>query len=90
MKLTRFVAPLMLGLAFSVASMAATPVNVNTADAPTLAKSLDGVGMTKATAIVAYRKAHGPFKNSSQLARVKGIGVHTIEHNQDAIKVKGK
>lgn len=90
MRLTRFVAPLVMGLAFSVASMAATPVNINTADAPTLAKSLDGVGMSKAKAIVEYRKEHGPFKNASQLARVKGIGVHTIEHNQDAIKIADK
>ncbi|MGB8635643.1 MAG: helix-hairpin-helix domain-containing protein [Rhodanobacteraceae bacterium] len=90
MKLTRFVAPLVFGLAFSVAAMAATPVNVNTADAATLAKSLDGVGMSKAKAIVAYRKAHGPFKNASQLARVKGIGASTIEHNQSAIRVAGK
>lgn len=90
MKLTRFVAPLILGLAFSVASMAATPVNINSADAPMLAKSLDGVGISKAKAIVEYRKAHGPFKNASQLARVKGIGTHTIEHNQDAIKVADK
>lgn len=90
MKAIRFIAPMVLGLAFSVASMAATPVNVNTADAATLAKSLDGVGMSKAKAIVAYRKAHGPFKNASQLARVKGIGSKTIEHNQSAIKLADK
>lgn len=90
MKAIRFIAPMVLGLAFSVASMAATPVNVNTADAATLAKSLDGVGMSKANAIVAYREAHGPFKNASQLAKVKGIGARTVEHNQSAIKVAGK
>ncbi len=90
MKLIRFVAPAVLGLAFSMASVAATPVNVNTADAATLAKSLDGVGMSKAKAIVEYRKAHGPFKNASQLAQVKGIGERTIAHNKDAIRVSGK
>mgnify|MGYP002712991438 CR=1 FL=1 len=90
MKMTRFVAPLVFGLACSLAAVAATPVNINTADAPTLAKSLDGVGMSKAKAIVAWRKAHGPFKNASQLAQVKGIGQRTIEHNKDAIRVSGK
>ena len=90
MKLIRFVAPALFAIAFGAASFAATPVNVNTADAATLAKSLDGVGMSKAKAIVAYREAHGPFKNASQLAKVKGIGQRTIEHNKDAIRVSGK
>lgn len=90
MKLVHMVAPLALGLALSFSALAATPVNINTADAATLAKSLDGVGMAKAEAIVKYRKAHGPFQNAAQLVKVKGIGERTVEQNREAIQTKSK
>lgn len=64
---------------------AATPVNINQANAATIAKSLDGIGQTRAQAIVAWREAHGPFKSASQLSRVKGIGKTTLERNRGAI-----
>ena len=40
----------------------AGPVNVNTADAETISESLQGVGLSKARAIVEYRQKHGPFR----------------------------
>lgn len=64
---------------------AATPVNINQANAATLAKSLDGIGQTRAEAIVAWREAHGPFKSANQLSRIKGIGKATLERNRSAI-----
>jgi competence protein ComEA len=64
-------------------------VNINTADAGTLDRVLDGVGPSKAEAIVAYRKANGPFKSPDQLAAVKGIGLSTVERNRDRILVAG-
>jgi competence protein ComEA len=66
-------------------AIAASPVNVNTANAKTLAASLDGVGLGKAQAIVAYREAHGPFKSVTELGKVKGIGAKTLARNRDAI-----
>src|SRR4051812_6321731 len=42
-------------------AIASSPVNINTADAPTLAQSLDGVGLAKAQAIIAWREANGAF-----------------------------
>jgi len=66
-------------------ALAATPVNVNRADAATIAKSLDGIGASRAEAIVAWREAHGPFKKADDLGHVKGIGKATIERNRDAI-----
>lgn len=61
----------------------AGPVNVNTADAATLAKELVGVGPKIAEAIVAER-ANGPFKDAEDLVkRVKGIGEKFVENNQD-------
>lgn len=65
--------------------LAATPVNINQADATTIAKSLDGIGQSRAQAIVDWRTAHGPFKKADDLRRVKGIGKATIERNRDAI-----
>lgn len=65
----------------------AEPVDVNTADAATISKSLKGIGMSKAEAIVEYRKKHGPFKNADELSLVKGIGERTVEINRSDIKV---
>ena len=80
---------LVFALAISLPALASTPVNVNTADAATIAASLDGVGMTKAQAIVTYRKAHGAFKSANQLASVKGIGPATLKRNSSAIRLSG-
>jgi len=60
----------------------AGPVNVNTADAETISAELQGVGLSKAHAIVDYRKANGPFKSVDDLVLVKGIGERTVEINR--------
>lgn len=90
--------PLFLSLTLLTASTpgwcakeAAEPVkavNINTADAATLADGLVGVGQSKAEAIIAYRKQHGPFKSLEQLAEVKGIGDKLVQKNHDRIVVK--
>lgn len=72
---------------FPLAAIAG-PVDVNTANAETISAELKGVGMSKAKAIVEYRKAHGPFKSPADLMQVKGIGVRTIEINAKNILVK--
>lgn len=63
----------------------AGPVDVNSADAETISAELQGVGLSKATAIVEYRRANGPFKSVDDLIEVKGIGERTIEMNRDNI-----
>lgn len=65
----------------------AGPVNVNTADAETIAAELQGVGLSRAQAIVEYRTANGPFKSADQLIEVKGIGERTLEMNRSNILV---
>ena len=60
----------------------ATPVNINTADAKTIADSLSGIGQKKAQAIVDYRAKNGAFKTIDDLAQVSGIGTKTIEKNK--------
>ncbi len=66
----------------------AGPVNINTADAATISAELQGIGLTKAQAIVDYRKAHGPFKSYEDLILVKGIGARTVEMNRANILFK--
>ncbi|HEX5959678.1 MAG TPA: ComEA family DNA-binding protein [Rhodanobacteraceae bacterium] len=82
-------AALALCLAIALPAFAASPVNVNKADAQTIATSLDGIGLAKAQAIVAYRNAHGPFKSVAELGNVKGIGAKTLSRNHDAIRFVG-
>lgn len=78
-----------LSLALMGSAFAAEKVNVNTADAATLDRVLVNVGPTKAEAIVAYRKAHGPFRSAEQLAQVDGIGLKTVEKNREMIVIGG-
>ena len=66
---------------------AAGPVNINTADAATLAAELTGVGPALAEAIVADRSANGNFASAEALTRVKGIGSRIVEMNKANILV---
>ena len=63
-------------------------ININTATAEEISKSLKGVGIEKATAIVEYRKKHGDFLSAQELEMVKGIGKKTIEKNSKKISYK--
>ena len=63
-------------------------VNVNTANAQTLAAAMNGVGVSKAEAIVRYREVNGPFSSLDQLADVKGIGAKTVERNRGQLTVE--
>lgn len=78
---------LLLCMAMVSGSVFAEPVNINKADAHALAMNIKGIGLKKAEAIVAYRKAHGRFKSVDELSRVKGIGVKTVENNRKDLRV---
>lgn len=60
-------------------------VNINTADATTLAEVLTGIGEVRAQEIVKRRDAHGNFTSIEQLAEVKGVGARVIEKNRERI-----
>ena len=60
-------------------------VNVNTADAQELAQALEGVGHSRAQAIIEYRDRFGPFINLEDLQEVSGIGPALIDANKDRI-----
>ena len=80
-----------LGCALFLCSgrLLAGPVNINTADAATLAKELTGVGQKLAEAIVEYRQKHGPFKSADELTLVKGIGPAAVARNRELIRIEG-
>jgi len=70
-------------------TVVAAPVNINTADAQTIAENLKNIGIKKAEAIVAYRTKVGQFKTVEELAEVTGIGEKTIEKNRADILLQG-
>ena len=75
--------------AFTFSSLtAAAPVNINTAPASEIADALNGIGLSKAQAIVDYRSAYGNFSRADEIVFVRGIGESTYEKNRDDILVK--
>ena len=71
--------------------MAATTldkVNINTANAQTLAEKLTGIGEARAGDIVRYRETYGSFVSADELAEVKGIGQSTVDRNRDVITLE--
>ncbi|HEY4366061.1 MAG TPA: helix-hairpin-helix domain-containing protein [Steroidobacteraceae bacterium] len=65
----------------------AGPVDINKADAATIAKELNGIGLSKAQAIVTYREKNGVFRSADELRKVKGIGAKTLERNRPNIRL---
>jgi len=63
-------------------------ININSADAPLLSKTLKGIGLKKAIAIVEYRKNYGPFHDIQELSSVSGIGEATVKKISHLIAVK--
>ncbi|KXF81390.1 ComEA family DNA-binding protein [Enterovibrio coralii] len=72
-------------LSVTSASEHEVAVNINTADVEELDKYLDGIGKSKAQAIVDYRAEHGAFESADALTDVKGIGNAIVEKNRDRI-----
>lgn len=86
MKLTRitaFCASILLSTAIQAA-----PVNINSASAKDIAAALTGIGISKAMAIVKYRKQNGKFKSAADIVQVKGIGQSTYSNNKKDILIK--
>jgi competence protein ComEA len=63
-------------------------VNINKADAVSIASALKGVGNARAQEIVRYRDAYGPFSSVDELADVKGIGKSTLDDNRARITLE--
>lgn len=75
---------LLLITAFPIAYSA--PININSADVPTITNNLIDIGPVKATAIIEYRELHGKFLTPEDLLKVKGIGEKTLEKNRENLR----
>ncbi|MFZ2888882.1 ComEA family DNA-binding protein [Sulfuricurvum sp.] len=62
-------------------------VNINKANSAQL-QTLYGIGPTKATEILKYRKAHGGFKSVNELVNVKGIGPKTVQKLKSQVSIR--
>jgi len=76
--ITSFFANSRIGLATEL-------LNINLADVVAIAETLDGIGPSKAQAIVDYRDQIGGFKQIEELGDVPGIGESTLQRIRDMI-----
>lgn len=60
-------------------------LNINSANAEDISKTLKGIGIKKAQAIVEYRESYGDFHHIDELTAVKGIGKSTLAKNAHLI-----
>ena len=80
---------ILLLIVFSISCTAfAAPVNINQASAEQISEALNGIGPSKAAAIIEYREENGPFQSIDELTGVKGIGQKIIDKNRVNIIVK--
>ena len=75
-------------LCFSFALNAFAAVNINTATQEQL-ETLNGIGPSKAIAIIEYRKENGNFKTVDDLNNVPGFGDKTLAKLKPEITVSG-
>lgn len=80
---------ILLGLIAGLSTCVFAAVNINTANVEEL-QQLKGIGAKKAAEIIAYREAHGEFKNVDELTNVKGIGKATLEKLRQELVVKNE
>jgi len=73
-------------LVFSTSAFA-EKININTATVEQISTAMNGVGDSKAKAIVDYRSKNGKFKTVSDLENVDGIGAKTVEKNKANISL---
>ncbi len=61
-------------------------VNINTADAAAL-QTLNGIGATRAQAIISYREANGAFQSIEEIKNVEGIKEGVYSKIKDDISI---
>ena len=60
-------------------------MRINEADAETIARTLDGIGITREEAIVNFREIYGDFTSVKDLQLVKDVGEVTLRNNESRI-----
>ncbi len=79
---------LVILVALSSFALHASPVNINSADAQSIAKALTGIGKARAEAIVQYRETNGPFASADDLIKIKGVSSKIVDKNREDILLK--
>lgn len=80
---------LMMTLLFLFTGTAFAAVNINTASQAEL-EALQGIGPTKAKAIIEYREKVGLFASIDDLEKVSGIGSGTVKQLRDVVTVESE
>ncbi|ANB61945.1 helix-hairpin-helix domain-containing protein [Anoxybacteroides amylolyticum] len=62
-------------------------IDINRATVEEIQK-IQGIGPTKAAAIIAYRQEHGPFRKVEDLLNVSGIGEKSLEKMKEQILIR--
>ncbi|MGV3487550.1 MAG: helix-hairpin-helix domain-containing protein [Tuberibacillus sp.] len=62
-------------------------ININTASEQEL-QQIQGIGPSKAKAIIEYREKNGPFQTIKDLDKVSGIGEKTLEQMEEQITIQ--
>ena len=65
----------------------AGPVDINHADAIELAARLNGVGPSRAEAIIHYRETQGPLRSPRRAGPREGHRPKTLEKNRQRIRI---
>lgn len=63
-------------------------MNINEANAESLALAIKGVGQKRAEAIIEYREQFGPFRSVDELTQVQGIGDKLLEGSRHNLTVE--
>ena len=79
---------LLMSAILGLSTAALAVVDINAANQEEL-QTLKGIGAKKAADIIAYREAHGGFKDVEELLNVKGVGKATLEKLRSEIVVEG-
>ena len=79
---------LLMSAILGLSTAALAVVDINAANQEEL-QTLKGIGAKKAADIIAYREAHGGFKDVEELLNVKGVGKATLEKLRSEIAVEG-
>lgn len=63
-------------------------INLNTASVTDLLHVVKGIGQKRAQAIILYRQKHGQFRNITDLASVKGLGLRFVQTHRSELDAK--
>lgn len=63
------------------AQASSSKIDLNQATVAVLSKSIHGIGVKRAEAIVNYRMKHGQFKSFEELSQIKGLGKKFVKEH---------